>query len=79
MALFPLPPKAPDRLPLLEHNGLSIEVVQHHGFSLPQKGPAPKARMLYAVRNPADGERHWRGSYEQIVFLIDNSFQENKA
>jgi hypothetical protein len=79
MALFPLPPKAPDRLPLLEHNGLSIEALVHHGFSLPRKGPAPKARMLYAVRNPADGERHWRSTYDAIVSLIDSGFQENQA
>jgi hypothetical protein len=30
--------------------------------------------MLYGARNPADGERHWRGSYEEMVSLIDKGF-----
>ena len=76
MALMPLPPKTPDRFPLLEHNGVSIESLQHHGFSTPLKGPAPRSRMLFGARNPADGERHWRSSYEEIVALIDRDFAE---
>jgi hypothetical protein len=30
--------------------------------------------MLYGARNPEDGERHWRGSYEEIVSLINRNF-----
>ena len=69
-----LPPKAPEKLPLLEHNGITIEPIQHHGFSSPIKGSQPKARMLYGARNPADGERHWRASYDEIVSLIEKDF-----
>lgn len=76
MALMPLPPKAPDRFPLLEHAGVTIESLQHYGFSTPVKGIAPRPRMLFGARNPADGERHWRGSYEEIVSLIDRNFAE---
>lgn len=72
--LKPRRPQAPDRLPSLEHAGISIEALQHHGFSIPAKGPMPAARMLYGARNPADGERHWRGSYEEMVALIDKGF-----
>ena len=78
MALMPLPPKAPDKFPLLEHNQIAIETIQHFGFSTPVKGPSPKPRMLYGARNPADGERHWRSSYEEIVSLIDRSFSEQE-
>lgn len=76
MALMPLPPKAPDRFPLLEHAGVAIESLQHYGFSTPAKGPAPRPRMLFGARNPADGERHWRSTYEEIVSLIDRKFAE---
>lgn len=76
MALMPLPPRAPERFPSLEHEGITIEALQHFGFSTPVKGAAPKARMLYAARNPADGERHWRNSYEAIIALINKNFQE---
>jgi hypothetical protein len=74
MALMPLPPKTPERFPLLEHNGITIEPLQHFGFTTPARGPAPKVRMLYGARNPADGERHWRSSYDEIVFLIKKGF-----
>lgn len=76
MALMPLPPKSPKRFPSLVHEGIMIETIQHFGFSTPARGAAPKPRMLYAARNPADGERHWRNSYEAIVSLINNNFQE---
>lgn len=79
MALMPLAPKAPDKLPTLEHNQIMIEPIQHYGFSTPIKGPSPKPRMLYGARNPADGERHWRSSYEEIVSLIDRNFQEQEV
>jgi hypothetical protein len=72
--LQPRRPQAPDQLPTLEYNGITIEPLQHHGFSIPARGSMPKARMLYGARNPANGERHWRGSYEEIVSLIDKSF-----
>lgn len=72
------PPKAPDRLPSLEHSGVSIEVLQHHGYSSPERGPSPKTRTLYGARNPEDGERHWRGSYEEMVSLIDRQFATSK-
>lgn len=75
MALMPLPPKSPDRLPLLEHAGITIESLIHYGFSSPTKGPSPKPRTLFAARNPSNNERHWRSSYEQIKALIDNNFQ----
>jgi hypothetical protein len=75
VALFPLPPKAPDRFPLLEHNGVTIESLQHFGFSTPLKGVSPKPRMLYGARNPLDNERHWRSSYEEITALIDTNFE----
>jgi hypothetical protein len=75
VALFPLPPKAPDRFPLLEHNGITIEPLQHFGFSTPVKGAAPKPRMLYGARNPQNNERHWRSSYEEITSLIDGGFE----
>ena len=71
---MPRPPQAPDKLPTLEHSGVTIEPIQHYGFVTPDKGPAPKPRMLYVARNPADGERHWRGSYDEIVSLIDKGF-----
>lgn len=75
MALFPHPPKNPDRFPLLEHSGVAIEPLQHFGFSSPQRGPAPAVRMLYGARNPQDNERHWRSSYEEIVALIERNFE----
>ena len=73
---MPLPPKSPERFPLLEHAGIVIESLQHFGFSTPARGAGPKARMLYGARNPQDNERHWRSSYEEIVALIDRKFQE---
>jgi hypothetical protein len=76
VALMPLPPKSPERFPLLEHAGVTIEPLQHFGFSTPARGIAPKARMLYGARNPQDNERHWRSSYEEIVALIERNFAE---
>lgn len=71
---MPRPPQAPDKLPTLEHAGVTVEIFQHHGYSIPDKGPMPKSRMLYGARNPVDGERHWRGSYDEIVSLINRGF-----
>lgn len=76
MALMPLPPKSPERFPLLEHHGVTIEPLQHFGFSTPVRGASPKPRMLYGAKNPANDERHWRNSYEAIIALIDGNFQE---
>jgi hypothetical protein len=73
MGIMALPPKAPDHLPQLEHEGVSIEVVRHYGFTTPKRGQA-LPRMLYAARNPSDNERHWRRSYDEIVALIDRNF-----
>jgi hypothetical protein len=68
------PPLSPDMLPTLEHSGASIQVLVHHGFSRPDRGPSPKSRTLYGARDQ-DGERHWRASYEEIVSLIDRGFK----
>jgi hypothetical protein len=68
------PPLRPDRLPTLEYSGVTIEPIIHHGFSRPDRGPtASPARFLFGARDEA-GERHWRGSYEEIVTLIHNGF-----
>jgi hypothetical protein len=72
---MPRPPKPPSQLPSINHNGLKIEVWEHYGYSIPNKGPAPKARILYAAYD-ANKERHWRGSYEEIVALINRNFAE---
>ena len=71
---MPRPPQTPDKLPTLEHAGVTIEPLQHYGYAIPDKGPMPRSRMLYGARNPADGERHWRGSYDEIVSLINRGF-----
>lgn len=68
------PPLSPERLPTMEHAGITIEPFVHHGFSQPDRGPSPKSRTLYGARDSA-GERHWRGSYEEIVSLIDRGFE----
>jgi hypothetical protein len=70
---MPKPPETPDRLPSLEHSGVTIEIYNHHGYLIPDKGNAPKSRILYAARDEA-GERHWRGSLEEICLLIDRGF-----
>jgi hypothetical protein len=67
------PPLRPDRLPTLEYAGVTIEPILHYGFSSPDRGPAPSARFLFGARDEA-GERHWRGTYEEIVTLIHNGF-----
>lgn len=66
-------PPAPYRFPDLEHNGHTIESYEHYGFSMPNKGAKPSARILYAVRDN-NGERHWRSSLSQIEGLIDSGF-----
>ncbi len=68
------PPLSPERLPTMEHAGTTIEPFVHYGFSQPDRGPSPKSRTLYGARDNA-GERHWRGSYEEIVALIDRGFE----
>jgi hypothetical protein len=67
------PPKPVEKLPLLEHNGAEILPIIHHGFSSPKKGPQPASRTLYGARD-ANGERHWRGSLNEIYRLIDSGF-----
>jgi hypothetical protein len=66
-------PPLPDRLPLLEHKGTTIEVYNHHGYSIPDRGSAPSSRILYAARDN-NGERHWRASLNEITSLIDRKF-----
>lgn len=70
---MPKAPPAPDRLPLLEHNGTTIEAYQHHGFSIPDRGPRPSSRILYAARDE-NNERHWRASLDEMQALIDRGF-----
>lgn len=70
---MPKAPPTPDRHASLEHHGTLIEVLSHYGYLLPDKGPAPASRMLYGARDQK-GERHWRGSENEIVSLIDRKF-----
>lgn len=70
MASAPLPP---DVLPSLEHNGIAITVLNHHGYSMPDRGSAPKSRILYGARDQKN-ERHWRSSFEEMSQLIDRGF-----
>lgn len=70
---MPSAPFTPDMLPSLEHNGTAITVINHHGFSRPDRGPAPKSRILYGARDKKN-ERHWRASFEEISSLIDRKF-----
>jgi len=58
-------PRQPDRLPSLSHNGQEISVIRHYGFS-----GNGVARMLYATKDN-NGERHWRGSLEEIIHFIN--------
>lgn len=70
---MPTAPPVPDKLPLLEHNGTTIEVYQHHGFSIPDRGPRPASRILYAARD-SNNEYHWRASLDEMQSLIDRGF-----
>jgi hypothetical protein len=70
---MPRPPQAPDKLPSIEHNGTTIEIIQHHGFSSPDRGAAPKSRILYGARDE-NNERHWRSSLDEMTSLIDRGF-----
>ncbi len=71
---MPRPPQTPDKLPLIDYQGVTIEPIQHYGFCIPDKGPMPKPRVMYGARNPEDGERHWRSSYDEIISLINRGF-----
>ena len=71
---MPKAPLPPDRLPRLDHNGTAIEVYQHHGYSMPDRGAPPASRILYAARDE-NNERHWRGSLHEIEALIDRGFK----
>jgi hypothetical protein len=66
-------PKRQIVFPSQEHNGTLIEVISHYGYCIPDKGPSPASRMLYAARDEK-GERHWRGSKSEIASLIDRNF-----
>lgn len=70
---MPTAPPSPDVLPSLEHNGVAITVINHHGFSTPDRGPLPKSRILYGAYDQKN-ERHWRSSYGEIAALIDSNF-----
>jgi len=67
------PPRTPDKLPLLEHNGVEIQPILHYGFSSPRRGPQPAARTLYGAKDNKE-ERHWRSSLDEIKHLIDKAF-----
>jgi len=67
------PPRPVEKLPLLEHMGVEILPVVHHGFSSPVKGPQPAARTIYGARD-GKGERHWRSSLDEMHQLIENGF-----
>ena len=69
-----LPPLAPDVLPSMEHNGVTITVLNHHGFSRPDRGPAPASRIIYGATDAANNERHWRSSLHEIEQLINRNF-----
>jgi hypothetical protein len=71
---MPSSPQAPDVLPSLEHNGVAITVLNHHGYSTPDRGPLPKSRILYGARDEKE-ERHWRASLEEINQLIERGFK----
>jgi hypothetical protein len=70
---MPKAPPKPDRLPSMEHNGTIVEIYQHHGYSIPDRGPAPASRILYAARD-CNNERHWRASLHEMTALIDRNF-----
>ena len=70
---MPFRPISPEVLPALEHKGLEVTVLNHHGYSMPDRGAPPKSRMLYGAIDKK-GERHWRSSLEEITQLIDRNF-----
>lgn len=70
---MPKAPPIPDRLPFIDHNGIVIEIYQHHGYSIPDRGPLPPSRILYAARD-LNHERHWRNSLDEMKGLIDRGF-----
>jgi hypothetical protein len=47
---MPSSPFPPDMLPSLEHNGIAITVINHHGFSRPDRGPACLLVAFFMVR-----------------------------
>jgi len=73
---MPTAPLPPDRLPSSVHNGTLVEVLCHHGYSTPDRGPSPSSRIMYGARD-AKGERHWRSSLHEITSLIDHGFKTN--
>jgi hypothetical protein len=73
---MPTAPQSPDWLPSAVHNGTSIEVLCHYGYSTPDRGPRPSSRVMYGARDKK-GERHWRSSLHEIASLIDHGFKTN--
>jgi hypothetical protein len=47
---MPSSPFPPDMLPSLEHNGIAITVINHHGFSRPDRGPMHLLVAFFMVR-----------------------------
>lgn len=73
---MPTAPLPPDKLPSIDHNGTLVEVLRHHGYSTPDRGPKPSSRVMYGARD-RKGERHWRSSLHEITSLIDHGFKTN--
>lgn len=70
---MPRSPRSPDQLPSINHNGTTISIIEHHGFSTPDRGPLPTPRILYGAHDK-NNERHWRGSLSEMTSLIDRNF-----
>jgi hypothetical protein len=71
---MPTAPLSPDKLPSIDHNGTLVEIIQHYGYSTPNRGPLPSPRIMYGARD-TKGERHWRSSLHEITSLIDHGFK----
>ena len=71
---MPTAPLSPDKLPSIDHNGTLVEIIQHYGYSTPNRGPLPSLRIMYGARD-TKGERHWRSSLHEITSLIDHGFK----
>jgi len=71
---MPRSPQAPEQLPSIDYDGIPIQVIMHHGFSIPDRGPVPKSRILYAARDK-NNERHWRSSLDEMISLIERGFK----
>lgn len=68
------PPLAPEQFPSIVYKDKAISILRHFGFTQPSRGPKPEPRMLYGAKD-GNGERHWRGSLDEIKALIDRNFE----